>query len=168
MTLYIVPLIFITVLLISLVRKKDAYSAFVKGAASAVDLMISVLPFLLAVMVACEVFRVSGASGAVSDFLSPALEFFGIPKECTELVLLRPLSGAGSLSILEHIYTVYGTDGLIGRCASVIYGSSETVFYVSAIYFSKSNVKNLRYAIPLALVASFLGNVIGCNLCRIM
>lgn len=104
----------------------------------------------------------------MSGFLSPALEFVGIPGECTELVLLRPLSGAGSLSVLEHIYSTYGTDGLIGRCASVIYGSSETVFYVSAIYFSRSNVKNLRYAIPLALVASFLGNVIGCNLCRII
>lgn len=168
MTLYIVPLIFITVLLISLVRKKDAYSAFVKGAAGAVELMMNVLPFLLAVMVACEVFRVSGASAAVSEFCSPALEFFGIPGELTELVILRPLSGAGSLSVLENVYTVYGTDTLIGRCASVIYGSSETVFYVSAIYFSKSNVKNLRYAIPLALVASFLGNVIGCNLCRII
>ncbi len=168
MTLYIVPLIFITVLLISLLKKKNAYSAFVKGAAGAIELMTSVLPYLLVVMVACEVFRVSGASGAVSEFLAPALEFVGIPRECTELLLLRPLSGAGSLSVLEHIYEVYGTDGIIGRCASVIYGSSETVFYVSAIYFSKSNIKNLRYAIPLALIASFLGNVIGCNICRLM
>lgn len=168
MTLYIVPLIFITVLFLSLVRKKDAYSAFVKGAESAVDLMIGVLPFLLAVMVACEVFRVSGVSAAVSSFCAPALEFVGIPGELTELVILRPLSGAGSLSVLEHIYTAFGTDCFIGRCASVIYGSSETVFYVSAIYFSKSNVKNLRYAIPLALVASLIGNIIGCNLCRLI
>lgn len=168
MTAYIVPLIFISVLAVSLIRKKDAYSAFVKGAGSAVDLMIGVLPFLLAVMAACEVFRASGASAAVSRFCSPALEVFGIPGELTELVFLRPLSGAGSLSILEHIYATYGTDCFIGRCASVIYGSSETVFYVSAIYFSKSNVKNLRYAIPLALVATFIGNVVGCNLCRLI
>ena len=149
-------------------RKKNAYSSFVKGAEGALSLMMSVLPFLLAVMAACEVFRVSGASAVVSGFLSPALEFVGIPGECAELVLLRPLSGAGSLSVLEHIYQAYGTDGIIGKCASVIYGSSETVFYVSAIYFSKSNVKNLRYAIPLALVATFLGNILGCNLCRII
>ena len=168
MTLYIVPLIFITVMLISLARRTDAYSAFVKGASGALELMMNVLPYLIAVMVACEVFRVSGASAAVAGVMSPALEAVGIPGECTELVLLRPLSGAGSLSVLQHIYDVYGTDGFIGRCASVIYGSSETVFYVSAIYFSRSNVKNLRYAIPLALVASFLGNVIGCNLCRII
>ena len=78
------------------------------------------------------------------------------------------MSGAGSLSVLENIYDVYGTDSFIGRCASVVYGSSETVFYVSAIYFSKSEIKRLRYAIPLALAASFVGNIIGCNLCRII
>ncbi|MBR6788593.1 MAG: spore maturation protein [Clostridia bacterium] len=168
MTAYVVPLIFLSVLFLSVLRKKNAYSAFVKGAESAVGLMVSVLPYLLAVMMACEVFRTSGASGVVADFLSPALEFLGVPGECTELLLLRPLSGAGSLSILENVFSVYGADGLIGQCASVIYGSSETIFYVSAIYFSKSDVKNLRYAIPLALVATFLGNIIGCNLCRLI
>lgn len=168
MTLYIVPLIFITVLLLSLIRKKDAYSAFVQGASSSLELMMKVLPYLITIMIACEVFRVSGASQVVSGALSPFFQFFGIPGECTELIILRPLSGAGSLSVLQNIYDVYGTDGFIGKCASVIYGSSETVFYVSAIYFSRSEVKNLRFAIPLALVASFLGNVIGCNLCRVI
>lgn len=168
MTVYIVPLIFLTVLTLSVLFKKDAYSAFVKGAGSAVELMLGVLPYLLAVMVACEIFRTSGAAAAVSSFLSPVLEVFGIPGQLTELILLRPLSGAGSLSVLENVFSTYGTDTLIGRCASVIYGSSETVFYVSSIYFSKSNVKNLRYAIPVSLVASFIGNVIGCALCRMI
>lgn len=166
MTAYIVPLIFLTVLLLSVIFKKDAYSAFVKGAGSAVELMIGVLPFLLTIMIACEIFRTSGVSAVVSGFLSPAFEFVGIPGELTELVILRPLSGAGSLSVLEHVFQTYGTDTYIGRCASVIYGSSETVFYVSSIYFSKSNVKNLRFAIPVALVASLIGNIVGCALCR--
>ncbi len=168
MTIYIVPLIFLTVLCISFLRKRDAYSAFVKGAGSALELMAGVLPYLMAVMIACELFRTSGASAVFSRFMSPALEFVGIPGELSELVLLRPLSGAGSLSVLENIYATYGTDCFIGRCASVVYGSSETVFYVSAIYFSKSEVRNLRYAIPLALVASFIGNIVGCNLCRLI
>lgn len=168
MTVYIVPLIFLTVLVMSLIFKKDAYAAFVKGAGSAIELMTGVLPYLLAIMVACEIFRTSGVSGVVSGFLSPALELFGIPGQLTELIILRPLSGAGSLSVLENVYATYGVDTYIGRCASVIYGSSETVFYVSAIYFSKSNVKNLRFAIPISLIAAFLGNVIGCALCRVM
>ena len=168
MTVYIVPIIFLTVLLMSVIFKKDAYSAFVKGAGAAVELMSGVLPYLLTVMIACEIFRTSGVSTVVAGFISPAFEIFGLPCELTELILLRPLSGAGSLSVLQHIYEVYGADTYIGRCASVIYGSSETVFYVSSIYFSKSKVKNLRFAIPIALVASFAGNVIGCALCRII
>ena len=166
MTIYIVPIIFLSVLILSLIFKQDAYAAFVKGAGSAIELMTGVLPFLLTVMIACEIFRTSGVSTAVSGFLSPALEIFGVPGELTELVILRPLSGAGSLSVLEHTYQTYGVDSYISKCASVIYGSSETVFYVSSIYFSKSNVKNLRFAIPVALLASFVGNIVGCALCR--
>lgn len=166
MTLYIVPAIFLGVLFLALIRRKDAYAAFVKGAGEALELMAGVLPYLVAVMVACELFRVSGASEALSRALSPALSPIGIPPELTELLLLRPLSGAGSLSVLENIFVTYGTDGLIGRCASVVYGSSETVFYVSAIYFSRSEINRLRYAIPLALAASFAGNIVGCLLCR--
>lgn len=168
MTLYIVPAIFLGVLVLSLLRRKDAYAAFVKGAGEAIELMAGVLPFLVAVMVACELFRVSGAAAALADIVAPVLAPTGLPPQLTELLLLRPLSGAGSLSVLENIYETYGTDTYIGRCASVVYGSSETVFYVSAIYFSKSEIKRLRYAIPLALVASFIGNIIGCNLCRLI
>lgn len=168
MTLYIVPAIFLGVLVLSLLRRKDAYAAFVKGAGAALELMAGVLPYLVAVMVACELFRVSGASAVLSRVMAPVLTPTGIPSELTELLLLRPLSGAGSLSVLENIYETYGTDTFIGECASVVYGSSETVFYVSAIYFSKSEIKRLRFAIPLALAASFIGNIIGCNLCRII
>lgn len=168
MTLYIVPAIFLGVLVLSLLRRKDAYAAFVRGAGAALELMAGVLPFLVAVMVACELFRTSGSAAAFSRIVAPVISPTGIPPELTELLLLRPLSGAGSLSVLENIYSSFGTDTFVGRCASVVYGSSETVFYVSAIYFSGSEIKRLRYAIPLALVASFIGNIVGCNLLRLM
>ena len=160
MTLYIVPAIFLGVLVLSLLRRKDAYAAFVRGAGAALELMAGVLPFLVAVMVACELFRTSGAAAAFSRIVAPVISPTGIPPELTELLLLRPLSGAGSLSVLENIYSSFGTDTFVGRCASVV--------YVSAIYFSGSEIKRLRYAIPLALVASFIGNIVGCNLLRLM
>ncbi len=165
-TSYIVPLIFISVLLISIFKKQDAYSAFIEGAGSAVNLMIGVFPYLLAVMMAVEVFRQSGVSAVVADAVSPFMNFFGIPSELTELMMLRPLSGAGAISILENIYATYGTDTYIGRCASVIYGSSETIFYITTIYFSRSNVKKLGPAIPIALLATFIGCVVGCLVLR--
>lgn len=166
MTSYIVPIIFISVLLVSIFRKQDAYSAFIDGSGSAVKLMVGVFPYLLTIMMAVEVFRASGVSARVADFVSPVMRVFGIPKELTELILLRPLSGAGALGVLENVYSVYGADTYIGRCASVIYGSSETVFYISTIYFSQSKVKKLGFAIPIALFATFVGCTVGCLLCR--
>lgn len=166
MTAYIIPIIFITVLIVSFFQKKDAYSAFTAGAGTAIDLMVNVFPYLLTIMMAVEVFRQSGASTTVANFVSPFMNLFGIPQELTELMLVRPLSGAGALGVLENVFTTYGADTYIGRCASVIYGSSETVFYIATIYFSKCNIKKLGYAIPVALFSTFLGCMVGCFLCR--
>ncbi len=166
MSAYIIPVLFLVVLLASFIKRKEPYGGFIDGAKSAVDLTISVFPYLLAIMVAVEAFRVSGASAYLADAVAPVLAKVGLPKELAELLFLRPVSGAGSLAILDGLYKTYGADSYIGRCASVIYGSSETVFYVSTIYFSQSHVKNLRYAIPVALVSTYTGCIVGCFLLK--
>lgn len=166
MSAYIIPVIFLVVLIASFIRRREPYGGFIDGAKSAVDLTISVFPYLLAIMVAVEAFRVSGASSYLANALAPVLGKVGLPKELAELLFIRPVSGAGSLAILDGIYSTYGADSYVGRCASVIYGSSETVFYVATIYFSKSSIKRLRYAIPVALVATYTGAIVGCWLLR--
>lgn len=166
MSAYIIPIIFLVVLAASFIKRKEPYGGFIDGAKQAVDLTINVFPYLLAIMVAVEAFRVSGASAMLADALEPVLGAVGLPKELAELMFLRPVSGAGSLAILDSIYGTYGPDSYIGRCASVIYGSSETVFYISTIYFSQSHVRKLRYAIPVALVATYTGCIVGCFLLR--
>lgn len=168
MTAYVVPVLFLIVLVVSLFKKKDAYSYFIDGSRSAIDLMVGVFPYLMTIMMCVQIFRATGVSAAVSSFISPVFELMGLPGQLTELLLLRPLSGAGSIAILDNIYATYGTDTFIGRCASVIYGSSETVFYVSAIYLSQSKTKKLRYALPVALVSTLLGCIIGCALLRVI
>ncbi len=168
MSQYVVPIIFLIVLITALLKKKDAYSYYIDGSRSAITLMMDVLPYLLAIMMAVEVFRASGVSAWFASFLSPVFKLMGLPPELTELLVLRPLSGAGSLAILDNIYSTYGTDTYIGRCASVIYGSSETVFYISAIYTSQIECKNLRYAIPVSLIATLIGCIVGCLLLRLM
>jgi len=167
-TSYIIPVIFLTVLTLSFVKKKNAYNAFLDGARSAVDLMVGVFPYLLTIMVAVEVFRQSGVAGYLAGFCAPALNLVGVPKELTELILIRPLSGAGAIGVLENVYTTYGADTYIGRAASVVYGSSETVFYIATIYFSQSNVKRLGPAIPFALISTFIGCIAGCFALRFM
>ena len=167
MTQYIIPLIFITVLVLAAIRKKDSYTAFNEGARGALSLMANVFPYLLTIMMAVEIFKQSGISYYLSRAAAPVMNVLGIPPELTELMLIRPLSGAGALGILENIFTQYGADSYIGKCASVIYGSSETVFYISTIYFSQSNVKKLGYAIPVALFATLVGCVAGCAIARL-
>lgn len=167
MSEYIVPIIFIAVLLVSLFKKKDAYGYYVEGARSAVDLMVSVFPYLLAIMMAVEVYRVSGVSAYVAKLTSPILSVMGLPGELSELILLRPLSGAGSLAILDGIFAQYGADTYIGKCASVIYGSSETIFYVATIYLSKCKFKKLGYALPVAMVSTIIGCIVGCMILRV-
>ena len=168
MTDLVIPVIFITVLIISALRRKDPYTAFVEGSGDALSLMRNVLPYLLTIMVAVEVFKQSGLSHYLAIAASPVMNFLGIPKELTELMLIRPLSGAGALGVLENIFTTYGADSYIGKCASVIYGSSETVFYISTIYFSQSNVKKLGYAIPVALFSTLIGCIVGCRIAAIV
>lgn len=104
MSAYIIPVIFLVVLLLSFLRRREPYGGFIDGARQAVDLTINVFPYLLAVMVAVEAFRVSGASAYLADMLAPVLGKVGLPKELAELLFLRPVSGAGSLAILDGIY----------------------------------------------------------------
>jgi len=165
-TSYIIPVIFIVVLVLSFVRKKNAYNAFLDGSRSAINLVVGVFPYLLTIMVAIQIYRVSGVSATIANFIAPAMNVVGIPPELSELILIRPFSGSAALGLLENIFVTYGPDSHIGRAASVIYGSSETVFYIATIYFSQSKVKKLGPAIPIALVATFIGCVIGVQILR--
>ena len=160
-TTYIVPVLFLFILVLSFVKKKNAYNAFLDGSKASINLVVGVFPYLLTIMVAIQVYRVSGVSSVIANFLSPAMNVVGIPPELSELMLIRPFSGSAALGLLENIFATYGVDSHIGRSASVIYGSSETVFYIATIYFSQCKVKKLGPAIPFALISTFIGCVIG-------
>ena len=164
---YIIPIIFLAVLVTAFFKKKDPYSYFVEGSRSAISLMLEVFPYLLTIMMAVEVFKVSGVSRFVAELTVPIFRLMGLPSELAELMLLRPLSGAGSLAILDGIFATYGVDTYVGNCASVIYGSSETIFYVSTIYLSKCKVKKLGYALPVAVFSTLIGCIIGCAVLRV-
>ena len=103
MSAYIIPVLFLIILLASYLRRREPYGGFIDGARQAVDLTINVFPYLLAIMVAVEAFRVSGASAYLANALEPILGKVGLPKELAELLFIRPVSGAGSLAILDGI-----------------------------------------------------------------
>lgn len=165
-TSYVIPSIIVMLIIVSLFKKNRTFDCFANGARDGLKLAVDVFPFLATVFVMVSLFRASGLSVIFSNLLEPIFSFLGIPCELCELVLLRPFSGSGSIAVLEGIYLEYGADSYIARCASVIIGSSETVFYISAVYFSKSKIKNLRYGIPLALIVTLIGTIFSCFICR--
>ena len=162
----VIPLLFLALFCYALYRKVKLYDCFTEGVKEAVPLVLSLFPYLAAILMLSELFERSGLSGYLTSALSPVFGALGIPPELSKLVLLKPFSGSGSTALLSEILGTYGADSYVGRCASVIYGSSETVFYISTIYFSQSKVRKLRYAIPVALVATYTGCIVGCFLLR--
>ena len=165
---YIVPLLFIAVFAAGLFKKVRCYDAFVLGAKQGLSLGLDIFPYLATMMLAIALMRVSGLDKVISSFLSPAFALIGIPPELTELIFLRPFSGSGSLALLNDIYAKYGVDTYIGRCASVIMGTTETVFYISGVYFAKTDIKKLGCALPVSLFCSVVGCILTCLLCKIM
>jgi len=168
MSSYLIPILFLLIFVFAIFKKVKPYDAFTLGAKSAVPFAVSIFPYLVSIFVLTELFEVSGLSDFLLRFLSPIFEFFGIPSELTKLVLIKPFSGSGSLALVSEIYTQYGVNSYIARCASVIYGSSETVFYVAAVYFAGAKTKKLFKPILISLVASFFSCVFACFICLVI
>lgn len=164
----VIPFIFIAIFFIAAFRKVKIFESFSSGVSEAVNFALSILPNLAAIFMMCAVFESSGLSDRLTQLLSPAFSFLGIPPELTKLVLIKPFSGSGSLAYLTQIIKTYGADSYISRCACVCFGSSETVFYISAVYFAKIKVKKLAAAILIVLISTFISTVLGCLICRIL
>lgn len=168
MSAYILPILFVCLFVYCIIKRVSTYDTFVKGAKGAIKLVIDIFPFIASILIAVALLRVSGITDFLAQLLSPIMRAFGIPSELCELVLLRPFTGSGSFGLLQDIFTRFGADSYISRCACVIMGCSETIFYVATVYISQTKVKRLLYAIPVALVCSFVGTIVACLLCQIM
>ncbi len=165
---YVIPVIFIIVFGFAVIKKVKIYDEFTNGVKEAVNFTVSLIPCLAAIFMMCAVFEKSGLSDRLTQLLSPVFGALGIPRELTKLVLIKPFSGSGSLAYLNEIITKYGADSYISRCACVCFGSSETVFYISVVYFAGLKVKNLALPIAIVLISTLISTIIACLLCRIM
>lgn len=161
-----IPILIVFVLVYALIKGVDAYSGFVTGAKGSLPLMASLMPYIIAMFVAVELFRLSGLSEVLCNFLSPLYNLLGIPPEVCELTLIRPFSSNAGYVLLKDIFARYGVDSYIGKCASVIMGSSDTIFYVSSIYFASTKVKKTGLAIPIALLCNVVCAILSCFCCR--
>ena len=168
MSAYILPVLFIALFCYAKYKKVNCYDSFIKGAKKSIPLVVEIFPYIASIMIAVALLRASGITALLVHLLSPIFSALGIPTELIELVLLRPFTGSGSFALLNDVLTTYGADSYISRCACVILGCSETIFYVTTVYISQTKVKKLLYAIPIALICSLVGSIIACLLCKII
>lgn len=154
---YIVPGILLLSSLLVLRKKENSYDLLLTGGAEGLQMLVSIVPALVMLLIAVTMLRHSGAVDWISAALAPAFRFFGIPPETALLVLVRPLSGSAALAVGADIMHKYGPDSVIGRTAAVMLGSTETTFYTISVYFGAAGIQKTRYTIPAALFADFVG-----------
>lgn len=161
-----IPLLISSIVFIGFWRRVKVYEAFVEGAAEGFQTSIRIMPFLVAMMVAINIFRSSGALDACVDFSSPILFAMGIPKDLVPLAIMRPLSGTGSLGLATEILNTFGPDSFVGRIASTVLGSTDTTFYILTVYFGAVGIRNPRYSVFVGLIGDmvgFLGSIYVCK-----
>jgi len=146
-------------------RKVKVYEEFVEGAKEGFQVSIMIIPYLVAILVAIGMFRAAGGIEMLSTVLKPALDLVHFPTELVPMCLVRPLSGSGTLGLFTDLVKQFGADSLIARMGGTIYGSTETTFYVIAVYFGAVNVRRTRHAVPAGLIADAVGIIASVYVC---
>jgi len=152
-----IPLIIAFVMIYALIHGTDIFSSMIVGAKDGLKTVYGIIPALITLLPCIYMLRASGALDALCALLRPLLALLGIPAETVPLMLIRPLSGSGALAVGSDIIKNSGADSYVGRCAAVMLGSTETTFYVIAVYFGAAGIKKSRHAIPAALIADLTG-----------
>ncbi len=139
------------------VRGVRVYDALVEGAKEGFQIAVRIIPYLVAILVAVGMFRASGGIAILVDGLSGITTRIGMPAEALPMALLRPLTGSGAQGVMTEVMSVHGPDSLIGYMVSTFQGSTETTFYVLAVYFGAVGVKRTRHTVPACLIADVTG-----------
>lgn len=164
---FVMPLFACTVVVFGLIKKVPVFDVFLKGVKEGIAILYSIAPTIMGLVFAVDLLRSSGAVDVICNFVAPAAEYLGFPKEIVPMVLLRPVSGSGSTALLTSLYQDCGPDSFAGRVASVLAGSSETTFYAVATYFGCIKVKKIRHTLCAAILADITAAVMSVITVRI-
>jgi spore maturation protein B len=152
-----IPLLLAGIPAYALARRVKVYPAFLEGAKQGFETGVRIIPPLVAIVVALGMLRASGAMEAIASLLGPVTERLGLPASVLPMVLIRPLSGGGALGVVGDVLRSDGPDSYAGRLVSVMAGSTETTFYVLAVYFGAVGISRYRQALPAGLIADLCG-----------
>jgi spore maturation protein B len=167
-SLWAIPVLLVGIPLLGMIRGVKVYDVFIDGAKEGFQVAVRIIPFLVGILVAIGMFRASGSMDMLTNALRPLMRRTIFPPELFPLVVLRTLSGSGSLALTTDLIKRFGPDALLGRTAATLYGSSETLFYVLAVYFGAIGVKRTRHMIPAALVGDVVAAMVAVAVCSWM
>ena len=163
-----IPLLMVVFIGYGAVKKVRIYEVFVEGAKDGFNIAVKIIPYLVAMLVAIGIFRAGGAMDWLIYILHPVTNFIGMPAEALPMALMRPLSGSGSLGIMAEIISVHGPDSFLGILVSTFYGSTETTFYILAVYFGAVNIRKIRHALSAGLIADVAGILAAVFIVRLL
>ena len=165
---FAIPVIIFLFVGIGMYKKVKVYEVFIEGAKEGFNVALRIIPYLVAMLMAIGIFRASGGMDLLVWMLSPVTNLVGMPAEALPMALMRPLSGSGSIAIMTEIIKTHGPDSLLGLMVSTFFGSTETTFYVLAVYFGSVNVKRTRHALPAGLIADVTGLLAAVFIVRLL
>lgn len=157
----IIPMIIILIITYGMLKGVKVYECFIEGAKDGITICFKIFPYLLAMILAVTVLRESKALDYIISLVNPIVKYIGLPGEVVPLVLIKPLSGSGALGVFTDIINNYGADSYIGRIASTIMGSTETIFYTLTVYFGAVGIKKIRHTLWAAIIADLTAIVMA-------
>ncbi len=165
---FIIPAIVVGFPLYGLIKRVRVFETFVEGAKDGFNVAVRIIPYLVAILFAVGMFRASGAMDFLVKALNPVLALIGFPAEVLPMAIVRPLTGSGSAALVVDLIKRYGEDSIFVKMAATMFGSTETTFYVIAVYFGAINIRNTRHAIAAGLTADISGMLIAVWLIRLL
>ena len=165
-SLWALPALLLVILTIGIFKKVPLYEEFTDGAKDGFKVAINIIPYLVAIIVAISMLRASGAIEMCANAFAPVLNYFKVPAETLPLMIVRSLSGSAALGVFSDIANSISPDSYAVKLAAIMVGSSETTFYVLAVYFGAVKISKLRYALIIGLLADLIGIIAAIFVCR--
>lgn len=167
-SLWTLPLIIIMILTTGLIKRIPIYEVFTEGAKDGFKVAINIIPYLVAIIVAITMFRASGIIESIEHSISGVLSGMNVPADVIPIMIVRSLSGSAALGVFSDIANTLGPDDYATKLSAIMVGSSETTFYVLAVYFGSVGITKLRYALIVGILADIIGIVAAIYVCNWM
>jgi len=168
LSLWALPAIILLILTMGLAKKIPVYEVFTDGAKEGFKVAVNIIPYLVAIIVAISMFRASGSIELIGKAFAPLLNYFNVPVDVLPIMIVRSLSGSAALGVFSDIANTVGPESYATKLSAIMVGSSETTFYVLAVYFGAVGISKLRYALLVGLLADFIGILAAIIICKLM